>query len=69
MKTNWKTKPISCTCEVIISYEPLRFCGLATVKAYPAAGGGWMALCYKHGLKHTEAFDTDELIRAGEVWE
>lgn len=61
--------PINPTCEVYISENPLKQCGLPAVKAYPAQGGGWMSLCYKHGLKHIEAFSTDELIRGGQSWE
>jgi len=62
---DWKNEPISSTCEVLVGSG---FCGEATVKAYPAMGGGWMALCYRHGLKHSEAFSTDQLIAAGETW-
>lgn len=34
----WKTEPISPTCEVMTGSK--RFCGLPTVAAYPACGGG-----------------------------
>lgn len=60
--TKWKTAPISPTCEVRICDEP-------TVAAYPACGGGWMALCERHAKKHLGvggATRTDELIRRGE---
>lgn len=63
-------EPISPTCEVVRKKVKgnWTFCDLPTAKAYPAQGGGWQALCYKHGLKHDEAFTTDELIRAGNKW-
>lgn len=61
----WVTRPISCTCEVM---REGKTCDLPTVAAYPAWGGGWMALCHKHAAKHTEATPTDELITRGETW-
>ncbi len=45
----WETAPISPTCEVMMNE---RFCDLPTTHVYPTAGGGWMALCYKHAQKH-----------------
>lgn len=66
MKTElWTTEPISCTCEVMRGQE---FCDAPTVAAYPAMSRGWMALCFKHSLKHPEATPTDELIQKGEAW-
>lgn len=72
--TDWRTEPISCTCEVIASWhrhdgikEPV-FCGAATVKAYPAMASGWQTLCAVHARKHREAFDVYELIKNGERW-
>lgn len=64
--TAWKTAPISCTCEVMRSAT--EFCELPTIAAYPTQGGGWMALCFKHSLKHTEATKTEVLIARGETW-
>lgn len=64
----WKTAPISCTCEVL-GNGMVKECGQPTHAAYPASGGGWMALCFKHALKHTEALPTDSLIALkGERW-
>lgn len=74
-----KKEPISCTCEVMIFNEPERkchsptaeFCDKPTTHAYPAMGGGWMALCARHAqkhLKHGGAISTDDLIRRGERW-
>ena len=64
--TNWKTEPISCTCQVRIVEDRIWFCDKPTAKAYPAMGGGWMSLCARHGLKHKEAFPIEELISKGE---
>lgn len=70
---DWKTEPISCVCEVMEKYHPLmpvRVCEKPTVAAYPAMGGGWMALCVRHSRKHLPngAIPTDNLIRGGETW-
>lgn len=65
----WATAPISPTCEVHVRRDGITCdCEMATHAAYPAWGGGWMALCYLHSLKHTEATPTDELIARGETW-
>lgn len=64
-EAKWKTRPISCTCEVMRGQA---LCDLTTVAAYPAWGGGWMALCKEHAKKHTEATNTDDLIKQGETW-
>lgn len=64
MKDNWKTKPISPTCEVL-RYG--RQCGRKTVKAYPAHPGGWMSLCEQCAGKHPEAFDISQLLKQGEA--
>lgn len=70
----WKTAPISCTCEFIEDYRvpaPDGLCNAATTHAYPAMGGGWVALCFKHShphVRHGWAESTDELIRRGERW-
>lgn len=69
MKTKkWKTAPISPTCE---NWDENRQpCGRATSFAYPADGGGWMALCYRHGLKHLPQILTIEtLIQRGEKFQ
>lgn len=69
-KTDWKTEPISSTCQVRDwSKSKSKQCDDPTVKAYPTMGNGWMSLCFKHGLRHTEAFKTDELIANGEKLE
>jgi hypothetical protein len=51
MKTSadWKTAAISPTCECFAS-ESGRV-RTADGKGIRAAGGGWMALCLKHGVK------------------
>lgn len=64
----WKTAPISPTCEVRIGRDG-SFCGRASDLAYPAMGGGWMALCLAHGLKHVKhggALKIETLIKGGE---
>lgn len=44
-------------------------CDCATSYAYPAAGNGWMALCYEHGQKHLpHCFHIDALILSGETF-
>lgn len=65
----WSTRPISATCERIAAVSSLgvRFCDDPTSYAYPAAGGGWCALCFRHGQKHLPRISTiEELITAGE---
>ena len=70
-KADWKTEPVSCTCEVMVggSVQQPEFCGKSTVKAYPAIVRGWQTLCVEHARKHPEAFDVYELIKNGEKWE
>jgi hypothetical protein len=66
--SEWKTAPISPTCQVMIG----RLCGRPTDLAYPAMGGGWMSLCLKHGLKHVRhggALKVEVLIKGGEKFE
>lgn len=68
---NWRTLPISPTCEVLNGKDEngnWKFCELATDKAYPASGKGWMSLCVKHGLKHSEAIPVEQLILSGETF-
>jgi hypothetical protein len=70
-KTVWKTAPISPTCEFMLSKfgDSVQFCDAAADIAYPAMGGGWMALCFKHGRKHLpHASRIDALIEIGETW-
>lgn len=65
----WTTRPISPTCEMLRLYGA---CDKPTEYAYPAMGGGWMALCFKHGqkhLKHGGAKHIEDLIRNGETFE
>lgn len=64
----WKNAPIPCTCEVLLSSKPIKFCDKPTVAAYPAMGSGWQSLCAEHAKKHPEAYPTDELIRMGNTW-
>lgn len=62
----WTTRPISPTCEILRCYGA---CEKPTEYAYPAMGGGWMALCFKHGQKHLpHATHIEELIKRGETF-
>ena len=64
--SRWNTKPISQTCEVLVTGKTE--CGSPTTYAYAAMGGGWMALCTKHGKKHRDiAEPIGELLAAGET--
>jgi hypothetical protein len=70
----WETRPISPTCEHWHGTEH-RACGVPTSYAYPAMGGGWMALCEEHaqrflppGPRVTGCEHVDELIARGETW-
>lgn len=65
VRKNWHSQPIDPRCHVSAMGEQ---CRGRTVAAYPAMGGGWATLCSGHAKKHPEAFDTDELIRDGEMW-
>lgn len=69
----WTTRPISPTCEVLAGRDAKgehRFCDHPTSYAYPAWGGGWMALCWRHGQKHLPlAPPIEELIATGETFE
>lgn len=65
---DWHTQPISPVCQVLTG-SPRGFCEDPTEKAYPAMGGGWMALCFMHGAKHSEAFHIEQLISDGETFE
>ena len=71
LKQEWLAAPISCTCEVMVTHKPLVLCDKPTTAAYPAMGGGWMALCARHARKHLPhgAFRTDELIAKGATWQ
>lgn len=72
MKTSpeWKTAPISPTCEVLKDAHAKKwgekFCGKPTFAAYQAMGGGWMALCCNHAQSHSEAIHIETLIQDGE---
>lgn len=70
LQKKWLEEPISCTCEMEVGSSPQKLCDKATSLAYPAMGGGWMALCYDHGKKHLPggAFFTDFLIIKGGRW-
>jgi hypothetical protein len=39
-------------CEVVVRWEPLKFCSAPTVAGYAAMNGGWMALCQEHVHPH-----------------
>ena len=66
----WTTGPISPTCQVLRALKGPEFCDLPTSYAYPAAGGGWMALCFKHGQKHLpHCSSIEDLIRRGETFD
>lgn len=60
----WITRPISRVCEVRRNDG---ICGKPTTKAYPARGGGWMALCAEDGESHPEATGLDDLLQRGET--
>jgi hypothetical protein len=46
-----------------------KVCDAPTSICYPAWGGGWMALCLKHGYKHLpNASHIEDLIRKGETF-
>jgi hypothetical protein len=67
----WRTAAISSTCEVVTGKNAKGawdFCDLPTERAYPAMGGGWMALCLKHGLEYPEAPHINDLITSGETF-
>lgn len=56
---------ISPTCEVVMKWEPLEFCGFPTVAGYAADRGGWMALCTGHVHPHENYVYPVEDIRSG----
>jgi hypothetical protein len=50
------------TCEYVMAWEPLAFCGTLARWRYPASGGGYMYLCDEHGianLNHTEPVNVE----------
>jgi hypothetical protein len=55
---------VSSTCEVWLDKD--RQCNEATIAAYPAYGGGYMALCLHHSRAHPNAVPVEELIEQGE---
>lgn len=73
----WSTDVISTTCQVVTGStmdwttgKPrYLFCGGTTAAAYPAMGGGWMALCDGHAEKHRPhgCMELDFLLERGEV--
>lgn len=68
---NWTTAPISSTCELrtFLPFGKQEQCEQATSYAYPAHGGGWMALCECHGKKHLpHIMPIEDLINAGETF-
>ena len=67
LKQEWLAKPINRTCEV--ENDQRVACNKPTVAAYPAMGGGWMALCEQHAKKHLpNVYWTGELIAKGARW-
>lgn len=74
-ETKWTTAPISPTCEVQTGaafgiVKSGDKCGKPTRYAYPAWGGGWMALCETHGHKCRNDPGTqkiDDLLAGGET--
>lgn len=65
----WTTAPISPTCEVLTGTGHA-MCDSVTEYAYPAMGGGWMALCGAHGIKHLpHASHVSDLILKGEKFQ
>lgn len=75
----WTTRPISPTCEVLPPQSGVHFskdsmarehmCDRATSFAYPAMGGGWMALCDNHAQKHhPHCIAIEKLIEDGETF-
>lgn len=46
-------------CEVLICDQIE--CGKPATHAYPARGGGYMALCSEHAKKHTDAWPINEI--------
>lgn len=40
------------TCEYVMEWAPLRFCGTVAHWRYEAQGGGHMYLCDEHGVTH-----------------
>lgn len=66
----WQTEVVSVSCQVLLCTRAV--CGAPTVAAYPAMGGGWMALCElceSHAVKHRPhgCFDLGVLLEWGEV--
>lgn len=62
----WKTRPISPVCEQFIAENTQ--CGELSFYAYPAYGGGWMALCRFHGTKHLpHCSSVETLLNSGET--
>jgi hypothetical protein len=62
---NWRTAPISRTCEVM---QEFGLCKNRTVFAYKTRNRGWMALCEKHAQKHKDYVELiDELLKQGEI--
>lgn len=63
MTTKAKVSP---TCEVITNFATDERCGVTSVMAYPAMGGGYMSLCAEHGEKHKAYCVSIEAARRGE---
>lgn len=60
----WKPFPPSLTCESLVGDVP---CGLPSVYAYPAMGGGYHAMCDAHAQKHLSICVTIEAAKRGET--
>lgn len=59
----WRPAQPSKTCETWVNGR--QECGRPAVMAYPAMGGGYMALCAEHGEKHASYCVTIEQARLG----
>ncbi len=63
--TKWKAAPPSLRCEVQLSNGDQ--CHEQSKYAYPAMGGGYMALCDDHAQKHLKYCVTLAAAKRGEV--
>jgi len=52
LRKEWLSEPINCTCEVMVRNDYGMLCEKPAVAAYPAMGGGWMALCERHARQY-----------------
>jgi hypothetical protein len=65
---NWRTAPISPTCETLVGACLTKSCGQPTTHAYPALRGGWAALCEHHADNiHPYCILLADLLTQGET--